>query len=299
VARDPVRAFAVVNPAAGGGRSGRAWPALHDQLVRDGVVLEWAETSSGHHARGLARQAARAGWPIVVAVGGDGTVNEVLNGLLESGGAAALGAVLTGRGRDTARNFGLPRDPAAAARRLVEGRDRRVDVVALEWPDGARRFALGVAGAGFDAEVARRTAGRGGAGGIAYFAAVITSLGAHRPLPVRVSADGTVWEGRATAVVVANGRYFGGGMRIAPDADPADGVLDLVVLGDLGRAELLCWLPSVYRGGHVRHPRVSIRRVRTVTIEAPTAMPVHVDGEAAGVTPLRLGVRPGAIALRG
>ena len=100
-----------------------------------------------------------------------------------------------------------------------------------------------------------------------------------------------------TAVVAANGRWFGGGMRIAPQADPADGALDVVVLGALGRLELLRWLPTIYPGTHVRHPRVRVCRARRLRVSG-AALPTHVDGEPAGATPVTLSVEPGALRLR-
>jgi diacylglycerol kinase (ATP) len=101
-----------------------------------------------------------------------------------------------------------------------------------------------------------------------------------------------------TAAVVANGAHFGGGMKIAPSADPADGVLDLVILGDLGRAELLRWLPAVYRGGHLANPKVSTRRIARVSVAAASPLPTHVDGEPVADTPVTFRICPGALRLR-
>jgi diacylglycerol kinase family enzyme len=118
-------------------------------------------------------------------------------------------------------------------------------------------------------------------------------------VPAEVEADGAAaWTGRISSVVVANGAYYGGGMKIAPAADAADGHLDLVVLGDLGRLELLWWLPTVYRGAHLACPKIATGRARRLTIRAASPLPVHVDGEPAGETPVTFEVRPGALTLR-
>jgi diacylglycerol kinase (ATP) len=115
----------------------------------------------------------------------------------------------------------------------------------------------------------------------------------------QVDADGVrAWSGPLTAAVVANGAHYGGGMKIAPAADPTDGRLDLVIVGDLGRLELLRWLPTVYRGTHLRHPEVAARPARRVTIRAPTPLPMHVDGEVTPATPVTLSIAPGALRLR-
>lgn len=277
------------------------WRRLDAELTRLGLEFEFAETHHRGHATELARQAAGAGWPLVVAIGGDGTLNEVVNGVTDARAAplATTGAILTGRGCDACRNLGLARDWTLAARRLVEGADALLDLGAAEWPDGARRYFVNAAGAGFDAAVARRVASRPGSGALPYLRAVLESLAAHRAVPVTLLADGAaVPSGLLTTAVVANGAHYGGGMKIAPAADAGDGALDLVVVGDLGRAELLRWLPTVYRGRHLANPKVTTRRVGRVTIGAGPALPTHVDGEAAADTPVTFRVCPRALRLR-
>jgi len=294
------RCLVIVNPAAGGGRTELRWRALRDDLHRLGFAFEWTATSARGAATDLARDAVAAGVDLVVAVGGDGTLNEVVNGaVVEGGPPVTVGAVLTGRGRDAARNFGLAADPRRAVRRLVEGADAAFDLVRAGWPDGRRRWAVSAAGAGFDAAVAARAAARGGSGTLPYLAAVLAALSTHAPVAAEIDADGArAWSGPLSAAVVANGAHYGGGMKIAPAADPADGRLDLVVLGNFGRLELLRWLPTVYRGGHLRNPNVATRTARQVRIDAARPLPVHVDGEPAPATPVTLTLVPGALRLR-
>ncbi|MFQ5896680.1 MAG: diacylglycerol/lipid kinase family protein [Candidatus Methylomirabilia bacterium] len=295
------RAFVVVNPAAGGGRTKRLWRSIGDRLFRLGLDFEFAETTGRGMATDMARQAATDRWPLVVVVGGDGTVNEVINGLLDASGnpLGALGVISTGRGRDVSRNLGVSPDREVAARRIVEGEEVLVDLGVTEWDRGQRRYFVNAAGAGFDAVVAQRAQARGGSGTIPYLLAVLGALRNHRPALAGVLLDEQpAWSGLMTAVVVANGAYYGGGMKIAPDADPADGWLDLVVLGDLGRVELLRWLPTVYRGTHLANPNVTALRGRTVLITSATPLPVHADGEAVAETPVRISVCPQALRLR-
>jgi len=295
------RAFVVVNPAAGGGRTGRAWPTIAAELNRAGLAFESAWTTGRGHAIELARRAAGAGWPLVVAVGGDGTLNEIVNGVTEPNGSvlATTGAVLTGRGRDACRNFDLAADWRRAARRLVEGADAAFDLGAAEWADGTRRFFLSAAGAGFDAAVARRVASRGGRGTLPYLLGIVEGLIAHRPIPATLAVDGGPEQSAPlTTVIVANGAWYGGGMKIAPTAEPGDGALDLVVIGALGRGELLRWLPAVYRGTHLANPKVGLHRVRQVTVRAPSPIPTHVDGEPAADTPVTFRLHPQALRLR-
>jgi len=295
------RAFVVVNPAAGGGRTARTWPMLAAELNRLGLAFESAWTTRRGHATDLARRAAAAGWPLVVAIGGDGTLNEVVNGVTDRRGVplATTGAILTGRGRDARRNFSLAADWRLAARRIVEGDDVALDLGVAEWTDGTSRYFVSAAGAGFDAAVARRAASRGGVGTLPYLLAVVEGLLAHRPIPVTIDADaGVEQSGPLTTVVAANGAYYGGGMKIAPSANPSDGALDLVVIGALGRVELLRWLPTVYRGAHLANPRITIRPIRRARVAGTTPLRTHLDGEPAADTPVTFRVCPRALRLR-
>ena len=296
------RALIVVNPAAGGGRTGRVWRRLERSLRASGLDFTVRETTGPGGATTLARAAADEGWPLVVAVGGDGTLNEVVNGLVDADGRArtALGAILTGRGRDAGRNLGLAADPETAAHRLLQGEDVSIDLGRASWPaTGAARWFVNSAGVGFDAEVARRAAAAGGSGTLPYVLSILGALRHYRPVEGVIRyGDGQTWRGAMTMAVVANGPYYGGGMKIAPSADPRDGMLDLVALGAVGRLELLRWLPSVYRGTHVANPKVTVRRLAEARIDATPPAPVQVDGEAGGTTPVEFAIRPKALRLR-
>jgi YegS/Rv2252/BmrU family lipid kinase len=295
------RTLVVVNPAAGGGRTERAWPRLRDALAHAGLDFDWAATRAAGDGIELARAAARSGHTLVVAVGGDGTVNEVVNGLTSPDGhpLATAGAVLTGRGRDACRNFGVPTRLADAAAALVHGGDATFDLGMATWANGERRYFLGAAGAGFDAAVTARAASIGVRGTLPYLFAVLVTVRASTPTPATLRADREViWQAPLVAAVVANARHFGGGMRIAPQADPADGMLDIVVLGALGRAEMIRWLPTIYWGGHLANPKITTRRFSTLTIDAPVALPTQLDGELARPTPVTVAAAPRALRLR-
>jgi YegS/Rv2252/BmrU family lipid kinase len=283
------------------GRTRGLWPGLRDALARLGLRFDEAETPGPGAAMRLAREAAAAGSDLVVAVGGDGTVNEVVNGLMSAAAEArpALGVIATGRGRDAARTLALPSAAWRALERLVRERVRVLDLGLAEWPGGGRYF-LNAAGAGFDAAVAAEAVRLGGRGTLPYLRAVLRGLRDYEPVPAALEREGLVEPGRRLAgVVVANGPCFGGGMRIAPGADPADGVLDLVALGPFGRAELVCWLPTIYWGGHLRNGKVSLERVRRASIDPERPWPVQLDGEPCGRTPLSVRVCPGVLRVRG
>jgi diacylglycerol kinase (ATP) len=262
------------------------------------LPAEHVETAGPGDGERLAREAAASGATLVVAVGGDGTLNEVVNGVRSAGADVSVGAVLTGRGCDAARNFGVPRNPFTAVRALADGHEARLDLGRAEWMDGRCRWFTISAGAGFDAAVARRAQRWPMRGTLPYLAAVLATVHRHRPTAAVLEFDGVAEPPTPiTAVVAANGRWFGGGMKIAPQADPADGALDVVVLGALGRLELVRWLPTIYSGTHVRHPRISVRRARRLRVTGVT-LPTHVDGEPASATPVTLSIEPRALRLR-
>lgn len=296
-----MRACIVVNPAAGGGRARRLWTNLKDRLARLGLDFEFAETTGPGSAVELTRSAVRAGHSFLVAVGGDGTVNEVVNGLMDDSGRAlaTLGVIAAGRGRDVCRNFGLARAPDVAARRLVEGDDVAVDLGVAQWGGARERYFINSAGVGFDGAVAERVQSGGASGTISYLFGIAAVLRTYRPSSASILIDDQArLSGRIMTAVVANGPHYGGGMKIAPGADPTDGCLDLVVVGDLGRFELLRWLPTVYRGKHLTNRKVTARPARTVAITAAEPLPVHLDGERTAASPVRFSICPRALRLR-
>ena len=235
--------------------------------------------------------------PLVVAVGGDGTLNEVVNGVapLRASHPVTVGAVMTGRGRDACRNLGLPRDPRRAVQRLVDGRVVSRDLGLAVW-SGGRRFFIAAAGVGFDALVVRRAGPRGGR--LRYLAAVVASLREYRPGPAVVDGPaGQSWTGAAASVIVCNGPSLGGGMRIAPAARVDDGLLDVVVLGDLGRIELAGWLPTVFWGGHLANRKIRTWQAPACTVRTAAASAVQLDGELVGSPPLEISAQPAALRL--
>ena len=261
------------------------------------------ETTGRGDAIRLAEDAVRAGWPAVLAMGGDGTVHEVANGLLrasdaEGAAAAALGVMPVGSGNDFALIAGIPRDPVDAARRIASGAERRVDVGRV----GERWFTNGI-GAGLDARVAveanrnRRFRGIG-----IYLWALARVLRTFRPPVIRVETDdGEVIERPLTLVSVGNGGRHGGGFWLCPDAAIDDGLLDVCVCDGVGKLELLRILPKTLRGTHVGESCVHMRRVRHVHITSDSLLPVHADGEilAEDAHELDISLHPGRLRLLG
>ncbi|HZU18398.1 MAG TPA: diacylglycerol kinase family protein [Candidatus Dormibacteraeota bacterium] len=304
----------VVNPAAAAGRTGRAWPRIASRLRAAGLEFDVAMTSCPGEATRLAREAVRAGRPIVAAAGGDGTVHEVVNGFFEGDEPlptrTRLGVVPAGTGGDFRRTLEVPLEPEAAAAVLRAGRSRRIDVGRLRCaaPEGGvvLRHFVNVADAGIGGEVVARVnrAGREGgllrrlpSGELTFLLASLLTLLAWRNRPMRVVADGEARELIAQQVVVANGRYFGGGMKVAPLARPDDGLLDVVIAGDLSWWDNLRGLGRVRRGTHldVPGPKILFTRARRVEVDSPEPVRVDADGEQPGSLPAVFEVVPGAL----
>ncbi len=286
----------VVNPVAGSGRALGMVGWIRERLeLRPDIDLR-VTTRSGE-AEEMAAAAMREGRERVVAVGGDGTVQEVLNGLLAGGGQPALGVVPVGTGNDLARSLGLPSDPAKAWTAAIGGTTRPLDAARATNGEGRERWFASAGGIGFDAQVAMAMAARQGwqAGRAGYLLTTISELRRFENRRVRVTIDDEVVEGSVLFVAVANGEYYGGGMRIAPGAQTDDGRLDICVVGDISRLTAIRQLRNLYRGTHVAHPAVSTHAGAVVLIEGDEPTRVHLDGEPFGTLPLRVEVAPGVV----
>ena len=291
----------VINPVAGGGRGARALGAVVSGVHRLGRTPRVHVTGGPGEAIAVAERFARDGCTPILAVGGDGTTNEVANGLLRAGTGTPLGIVPVGRGTDLVRTLGGPTDVAASVARGLAPETRRIDAGQATLADGSSRWFVNAAGVGIDAEVAARMdTSRLRGSLLPYLVAVVATARRARPVGLRVDIDGTpAWSGDAWTVVVANGRYFGGGMRIVPAADPGDGRFGVVAIGGTSRGELLRNLPRVYRGTHVGHPKFwqsdGISVLVSPTDASTGAVRVQLDGEVAGAAPVRFAIHPAAL----
>ncbi|HEU0302410.1 MAG TPA: diacylglycerol kinase family protein [Longimicrobium sp.] len=291
------RFYVILNPVAGSGAAARVRAVVEHELAQAGASWTLVETGRRGHAAELAEAAAREGWPAVVAVGGDGTVHEVVNGLMraaEGGPSVPLGIVGVGSGNDFALLAGIAGDPGWAVRRMVAAEPRAVDVgrVGCEW------FSNGV-GIGLDArvgiEIDRRRRFRGMA---MYLHALGRVLRTFRPPHVRVEIDGRmVADGPMTLVTIGNGGRHGGGFWICPEARIDDGVLDVCMAEGMGTLGILGLLPRVIRGTHVGARRVRMHLAHRVRITSPDPLPVHADGEviAEDARELEIEIFPGRL----
>jgi diacylglycerol kinase (ATP) len=292
----------LVNPAAENGSAGRRWPELAHRAAALGLRGDALLSERPGQLAELARQAAGSGAELLVAVGGDGTVNEVANGI--AGLGTELAVIPRGTGWDFVRTYGIPRKLEAAVEVALRGRAREIDLGLARYRawDGMERESLfaNIASAGMSGAIAKRAneTSKALGGKASYLWATLAVFSRWRNDEVRVRVDGEEHSGRMHDVIVANGRYLGGGMMICPEAQPDDGLFDVLLIGDLTKRDLMLTLPKTYRGTHLPHPKAMLLRGTNVEVEAPEPLPIELDGEQPGTTPVRFEIVPGALRLR-
>lgn len=280
----------IVNPRAGRGSALKTWQRIAAAVAKESGVEAVIPTSRAETQQAAAA-AVRDGAERVIVIGGDGTIAAVADELVRTD--TVLGVVPAGTGNDFSRNNGLPHHPEAALKVALEAEARPIDVGQA----AGRLHFLNAAGVGFDAEVAalasRYPAGLGGT--LPYLLGALSTLTRYRPTQVDLMVDDQRFTGPAMLVVVANGRHYGGGMQVAPQADQEDGQFDICIAGDLSPLEFLGLLRRVYAGGHTSHPKVQMLRGREVRLHVAEGLHAHLDGELFAWETLTFQVEPKAL----
>lgn len=279
------RCLVIANPISGRGAGARAVDPVSDQLRQAGIGFEVVRTERPLHATELAAGAASAGWEAVVAVGGDGTANEVLNGLMQipKPQRPAMGIIAVGRGNDFAYGIGVLPGVADGCRAVLSGHRRWIDVGRVTgglYPQG-RYFGNGI-GIGFDAVVGFEALKLAPLSGFAsYIVAALKTISVydHGPL-LRIELDGQARVQETLMVSVMNGKRMGGGFHMAPKGDPGDGLFDVCIAGQVTRGRILSLIPHFLKGDQEGQPAISVARCRQVRIVAEEGvLPAHADGE--------------------
>ena len=294
----------LVNPAAANGSTGRRWPEIAHRAAAAGLEGDALISERRGQLGELARDAAARGARLLVVVGGDGSINEVANGLVDLDDPPAVALLPRGTGGDFVRSFGIPATSSRASTSRSTARSGRSTSAASRYRswDGHEASAVfaNVASAGMSGAIAQRANDTSKALGAkaSYLWATFAVFAGWSAVETRLTVDGETRSGRMFDVVVANGRYFGGGMKMCPEAEPDDGLFDVVAIGDVTKRDLVMTMPKIYRGTHLPHPRAEAFRGRVVTVETDEPVPVELDGEQPGTTPARFEVLPGALRLR-
>ena len=292
----------IVNPASAGGSTGDTWPQIASDLRSQFGPFRAVFTSKRGDAAALAGDAARKGAKFIIACGGDGTVSEVANGILASGRDVELGILPSGTGGDFRRTLEMPSQSRAAARALSTGRTVKIDVGRVSFidqhGDEAMRYFVGVASCGMSTKVIERVK----TDGISFAASLLQTAIRTEPTRLMVQLDDS--SERHLVVLnlcIANARYFGGGMKIAPDAKLTDGKFDVVGIGDLSAWKIFTSAPRVYTGSHLSMPEVSHALARKIVVrphDRKSEVALEVDGELPGRLPATFQIVPEALRVR-
>jgi len=307
----------IINPASANGSTGEAWPQIASDLRSQFGAFQAVFTKKRGDAVALASEAARRGAKFIIACGGDGTVSEVANGILSSGKDVELGILPSGTGGDFRRTLEIPSQSRAAARVLSTGRTVKIDVGRVSFVDHngseAMSYFLGVASCGMSTAVIERVK-QGGpewlpgntpkwlGGRIRFGASLLQTAMRNEPTRLVVQLDDSPERHLVVSnLCVANARYFGGGMKIAPDAKLTDGKFDIVGVGDLTALKIFTSAPRVYLGSHLSMPEVSHALARKITVRShdrTSEVALEIDGELPGRLPATFQIVPKALRVR-
>jgi len=274
----------ILNPCAGHGYGRKAAPKIESYLRELGVPFEMELTSRPCEAIGMAEKAVRDGFDMIVAVGGDGTTHEVINGVMQSnqeGQEVLLGCIPTGSGNDFAVMNGVPPNVRQACELIAHPTTRIVDVGRVRLDDVIERYFDNTVGIGFDGLVVKETKRMKRLRGLfLYLPAVLKTVFVTLTAPhVRIVSDGVEERLRALMIVVCNGPREGGGFLLSPEAKQDDGLLDIVIARPVSKLGILALIPRFMKGTHLSHPLISLKHARHLVIESEETLHVHVDGE--------------------
>jgi YegS/Rv2252/BmrU family lipid kinase len=299
----------VMNPRAGGGRMTAEWPALAHAIQERLGAFQLATTTRAGEASALAERLADEGVGLIIAAGGDGTIGEVADGILRSRLRPELGIIPIGTGADFPRNITLGATSLEAVETIASGRRRVIDAGQVHYigDDGkpAKKHFINVASLGLSGPTVRAVNGakaRGRSGKLTFLYHTLTQMLGYRGQSVRVRIDGEEQiDERIVVVAIGNGRYFGAGLMVAPDAELSDGLLDVVIVKMASKLSMIRVLSKAYDGGHKGSPLCTFRKAKVVTM-APLSegdeVLIDIDGESPGRAPMRVEVLPGALTLR-
>jgi len=292
----------IVNPTAGAGRTAKKWPYIKALLKNTGLRFEHDITVAPGHAIELAKSAVNKGYKLVVSVGGDGTINEIVNGIYATGDMkdVELGIIGTGTGSDYIRTIGVSKYYQESCHHLMNPMKKSVDLGLVEFTANgqpAKRIFANFAGLGFDAEVVKATTRKfkNFGGKPAYLMGLLSTFATYKNRNIHITMNGQSEDRKVCTIVMSNGKYGGGSMLLAPDADPSDGLFDVIIIGDVTKPDLLRSLPRIYKGTHLTHPKVTVRRTNLITISSDEPMAIQADGDLVGEAPARFTVLPSAL----
>ncbi len=277
--------FFIVNPTAGSGRAKESWKNIEEILVKNEIPYDVKFTKYRGHGIKIARKAARDGYKKIFSVGGDGTVNEVANGIILSKKSPTLGVIPVGTGNDFSKSLGID---CSIEKILLSNKTRNIDVALLK-SRGKKKYFVNMSGIGFDSYVTKNIILRNLGGTIPYLTTVLISLFRYSPKKAIIIHDNGKFEQDIFMMSIANGNYIGGGMKISPFSKMDDGYLDVVIIPKISKFEILSNLSKIYSGKHIYHPKVQLFRTKKLHVGAKDLF-VHVEGDVVAKTPVDISI---------
>jgi YegS/Rv2252/BmrU family lipid kinase len=296
------RSLVIINPRAGGGRARRVWQQHADYIRARLGDVEAVETDSQDDVADVLHSASRRGVTRVISIGGDGTNHYSVNAILRHNRAhphhpLTYASLPAGTGRDWSRGAAMPLNVPQAVDWIANTRLRYVDVGRAVL-DGQERLFLNASSVGISGEVVKRVDASQKGGRITFLRAILGALLAYRPTPMQIDLDGQRWlEGPVYLAAVCNGRFFGQGLKVAPNAEIDDGLFDMVAAGDLSLPMVLRLLQRMYGGTHIFSPHVQLQRGHTVTITSTAPLGLDLDGEGAVAQQIHYSILPQALGM--
>jgi YegS/Rv2252/BmrU family lipid kinase len=295
----------IVNPNAGNGKGRKDWEHISSILDKNEIVWSQHFTGRKGHAIALGREAINSGYRKLLCVGGDGTLNEMVNGIFNQSSCPTneikLGLIPVGTGNDWGRMFGIPLDYDAAIKIIKEEKTMLHDIGLVTCFNGQEknsRYFINIAGLGFESVVVKRTniqKDKGKSGKAIYFYNLLMSLLSYKNTKAEVVIDGKQINADIFSLNVGNGRYCGGGMRQTPLAIPDDGILDVTIIKGVGKLEIIRSLKILYDGTILSHPKIEGYKCKNVKVSSESLLYVEADGESLGHTPAEFSIIPSAI----
>jgi YegS/Rv2252/BmrU family lipid kinase len=297
--------YVIVNPNAGNGKGRKDWNRISDLFRKENITVVAGFTEKKGHAADLAKNSVESGYRNIICVGGDGTLNEVVNGIFSQDFCStkdiSLALIPVGTGNDWGRMFGIPLVYEGAIKVIKENRQMLHDIGLVKYFIGKQqhqRYFINIAGIGFESMVVMRTnkqKDKGRSNTAIYFYNLLSSLISYKKTSAEIVIDGVSSRAKIFSLNIGNGRYCGGGMRQTPDAIPDDGLLDVTVIREMGRIEILRNLKILYDGTILSHPKVDGYRASNIRVNSEALLYAEADGESLGHTPVEFSIIPSAV----
>jgi len=302
------KVFFVVNPVSAGKKTVKEWPSFEKQLKQKGLKFDWAFTDYPEHATSITREVLKSGYDVVVSVGGDGTMNEVVNGFFEMDNLinpkARLAVFSRGTGSDFIKSIGIKKGFVDFYNVLQRNNVQKFDIgratFCIESGEEVSKFFLNIADVGLGAETTRRVnkTKKHLKGFFAFLIGAMLTIFKYHNKSITIEIDGQqVKSEKMNSVIIANANYFGGGMYISPKSKTNDGILDIIVIGDLNKLELIRNFHLIYKGEHLTHPKITTYQGKKIKIISDPVGLLEIDGEQLGTTPTYFEIIPQAINL--